>query len=61
MVLKGDPITLICQNINFSLGGIEDVWKKAGKNLGLEIEIKKPLTTLECKNNFNCSAAKRRN
>ena len=37
------------------MGGIEDSWKKACNNLGLEIENKKPISKLECKiiNKYN--------
>ena len=31
------------------MGGTADIWKKAGANLGLEIDIKRPLTDIECK------------
>lgn len=36
-VLKGDPVSLICQNINYYMGGTSDIWKKSGKNFGVEI------------------------
>jgi len=37
IVLKGDPVTLICQNINHYMGGVSDIWKKSGDQLGIEL------------------------
>lgn len=37
IVLKGDPVSLICQNIPFYMAGARDIWRKSGSNLGLEI------------------------
>ena len=33
--LKGDPISLICQNINYYMAGIQDIWNKSKKKSGL--------------------------
>ncbi len=30
-VLKGNPVNIICQNINYYMGGTEGIWKKSGK------------------------------
>lgn len=38
VILKGDPVSLVCQNINFYMGGTADIWKKSGENIGLEIK-----------------------
>jgi len=35
VVLKGDPVSLICQNINFYMGGTKDIWRKSS-SIGLE-------------------------
>lgn len=37
VVLKGDPVNIICQNINFYMGGTKDIWSKSGSSIGLEI------------------------
>lgn len=37
VVLKGDPVSLVCQNINFYMGGTGDIWKKSKDQLGVEI------------------------
>ena len=47
-MLKGDPVTLICQNINYYIGNREDIWKNAG-TVGLEMKTKGPLTKEEVK------------
>ena len=36
-LLKGDPVALICQNVNFYMGGTQDIWKKSGDSYGVEI------------------------
>ena len=36
IVLKGDPVAIICQNINNYMGGVEDIWKKSKDQLGIE-------------------------
>lgn len=38
VLLKGNPVSLVCQNINFYMGGTEDIWKKSGEKLGIEIK-----------------------
>jgi len=41
--LKGDPVSLICQNINFYMGGTHDIWKKSQKKTGLNFfKMKNP-------------------
>ncbi len=37
VVLKGDPVSLVCQNINYYMGGTKDIWKKSG-NCGIKVE-----------------------
>jgi hypothetical protein len=48
VVLKGDPVTLICQNINYYIGNKEDMWKKTS-NLGIELQSRGPLSKEELK------------
>lgn len=36
IVLKGDPVSLVCQNINYYMGGTKDIWRKS-KSIGLEV------------------------
>lgn len=48
VVLKGNPVTLICQNINYYVGSKEDIWKKS-TTLGIELQSKGPLTKDELK------------
>lgn len=48
VVLKGNPVSLICQNINYYIGSKEDIWKKSS-NLGIELESKGPLSKEELK------------
>lgn len=36
LVLKGDPVSLVCQNINYFIGGPADIWKKSKDNYGVE-------------------------
>jgi hypothetical protein len=36
IVLKGDPVSIVCQNIYYYMGGTRDIWKKSGGQLGLE-------------------------
>ena len=43
VVLKGNPVTLICQNINYYTSSKEDMWKKSS-NLGIELQSKGALT-----------------
>jgi len=33
--LKGNPVNLICQNINFYMGGTKDIWKKSENKIAL--------------------------
>lgn len=41
--LKGDPVSLICQNINFYMGGTHDIWKKSKTKSGLNFfKLKNP-------------------
>ena len=35
IILNGDPISIVCQNINYYLGGSKDIWKNSGSNIGL--------------------------
>jgi len=37
IVLKGNPVTLICQNIDFYMGGTRDIWGKTS-HLGIQQE-----------------------
>lgn len=37
VVLKGDPVNLVCQNINYYMGGTADIWLKSTNSLGVEI------------------------
>ena len=30
-------MSLVCQNINFYMGGTKNIWEKSGKNLGIEV------------------------
>lgn len=40
VILKGDPIDLVCQNINFYFGGTRNIWEKS-EHLGLKmIDVK---------------------
>ena len=34
--MKGDPVSLVCQNINHYMGGTKDIWSKSG-GFGLEV------------------------
>ena len=34
--MKGNPVNLICQNINFYMGGTKDIWKKSESNVALD-------------------------
>lgn len=34
-MLNGDPISIVCQNINYYLGGSKDIWKNSGTNIGV--------------------------
>jgi diacylglycerol kinase (ATP) len=36
IVLKGDPVSIVCQNIHYYMGGTRDIWKKSGSQLGIE-------------------------
>jgi hypothetical protein len=36
VVLKGDPVAIICQNINNYMGGVSNIWKNS-KSLGIEL------------------------
>ena len=38
IVLKGDPICIVSQNINCFMCGKNDIWKKFLDNLRLELE-----------------------
>jgi hypothetical protein len=37
IILKGDPVSVVFQNINFYLGGTKDIWEKSGSQFGLEM------------------------
>ena len=37
IVVKGEPVNIICQNINFYMGGTKDIWRKSGKSIGLRV------------------------
>lgn len=37
VVLKGDPVCIVGQNINCYAGGSKDIWLKSGKRIGLEV------------------------
>ena len=37
IVIKGNPVSLICQNIDFYMGGTRDIWGKTS-HLGIEQE-----------------------
>ena len=37
VVLKGDPVSIVAQNINFYMGGVKDIWSKSGKSLGVHV------------------------
>ncbi|MCQ2821176.1 MAG: hypothetical protein MJ252_28280 [archaeon] len=37
ITLKGDSVNIICQNINFYMGGTRDIWEKAGTSLATTI------------------------
>lgn len=37
IVLKGNPVNIICQNIDFYMGGTQNIWDKSS-NIGLEKE-----------------------
>lgn len=36
-LLKGDPVSLICQNITYYMGGTGNIWKKSGNSIGVDI------------------------
>ena len=36
VILKGDPVSLLCLNINYYMGGTKNIWNKSEKNFGLE-------------------------
>ena len=38
--LKGDPVSIVCQNINFYMGGTANIWEKSGKSIGVEMDMK---------------------
>lgn len=35
--LKGEPMNIICQNINFYMGGVRDIWEQAGNSISTTI------------------------
>lgn len=37
IVLKGDPVSIVCQNILHYMAGAKDIWNYAGRNMSLEI------------------------
>ena len=37
LVLKGDPASIICQNINFYMAGVEGIWKNSKDSVGIEV------------------------
>ena len=37
IVLKGNPVALVCQNINYFIGGPADVWRNSRDNFGLQV------------------------
>jgi hypothetical protein len=37
IILKGDPINIYCQNINYLSGGCANVWRRSEEKFGLEI------------------------
>ncbi len=37
VVLKGNPLGLVCQNINYFIGGPADIWRNSRDNFGLEV------------------------
>ena len=36
-VLKGQPCSIICQNINFYMAGVNNIWKNSKNNLAIDI------------------------
>lgn len=34
--IHGDPVALVCQNINLYMGGARDIWKHSGDNMGIK-------------------------
>lgn len=36
VVLKGDPVAIVCQNINNYMGGVSNIWKNSSQ-LGIEL------------------------
>jgi diacylglycerol kinase family enzyme/ribosomal protein S16 len=37
VVLKGNPVALVCQNINYFIGGPGDAWRNSSDKYGLEV------------------------
>jgi diacylglycerol kinase (ATP) len=37
VVLKGNPLGIVCQNINYFIGGPPDIWRNSRDNFGLEV------------------------
>jgi hypothetical protein len=37
IVLKGNPVGLVCQNINYFIGGPADAWRNSVDKFGLEV------------------------
>ena len=38
LFLKGNPVNLICQNINYYMGGTKDIWNNAKNKFALNIK-----------------------
>ena len=35
--MKGDPVAIVCQNINYFIGGPADIWRNSEDKFGLEV------------------------
>lgn len=37
IILKGNPVSIVCQNINFYMAGVQNVWAKAKDHVSIEV------------------------
>jgi hypothetical protein len=37
IIIKGEPCSIVCQNINFYMAGVKDIWKEGKENMSVEV------------------------
>ena len=37
IIIKGEPCSIVCQNINFYMAGVKDIWKGGKENMSVEV------------------------